>query len=75
MKPLTKKQKEEQEALSELNNSLRVFFIRGQRYELVGTERRQNGYIHTIKLPYSKIESRSRYEEVSDKKLMEIKKL
>jgi hypothetical protein len=44
-----------------------VFYIKGLKYEKVGTGRRSNGaWYHTIKLPYSKLKERTRYEEISD---------
>ena len=42
-------------------------------YELVGTKTTDKGWMHTIKLPYSKLETKSRYVEVTDEELEKLK--
>jgi len=58
-----------------MSHSERFFYINGQLFEKVGTRKTNNGkWVHTIKLPYSKLETRSRYEEVTDVELNRILK-
>jgi len=55
------------------SNENRFFKSRNLTYELVGTKITDKGWMHTIKLPYSKLETNSRYIEITDEELEKLK--
>ena len=55
------------------SNDNRYFKNRNLIFELVGTKKTLKGWIHTIKLPYSKLETKSRYVDVTDEELEKLR--
>jgi len=68
---MTKKEKIEQE-LSDYNNSLRFFTANGFKYEIVGTHKTKSSWAYDIKMPYSKLDTKSRYEQLGEKELFDL---
>ena len=68
----TRQKLERQKQLSKDNNALRFFYLQGWVFELVGTRKNSNGsWTHTIKMPYTDLETKSRYKEIGHKTLLE----
>lgn len=55
------------------SNDNRFIKSRNLTYELVGTKITPKGWMHTIKLPYSKLETKSRYVDVTDDELEKLR--
>lgn len=69
---MPKKSKHKSEQLSKEHNALRFITIDGYTFEKVGTELTNVGWVTTLKMPYSNLETKSRYKQVSEKKLKEL---
>ena len=69
---MPKKSKHKSEQLSKEHNALRFITIDGYTFEKVGIELTNVGWVTTLKCPYSSLETKSRYKQVSEKKLKEL---
>jgi hypothetical protein len=58
--------------LSEKNNALRFIKLNGFIYEKISTFKTELGWMHTLKMPYTSLETKSRYKDISDQKLKEL---
>ena len=69
---MPKKSKHKSEQLSKEHNALRFITIEGYTFEKVGIELTNVGWVTTLKMPYCNLETKSRYKQVSEKKLKEL---